>query len=308
MPIFISYSHKQSDWVHPNLIPILRAAGGSPLVDIDHFRAGQTVIGQMDRLQGAANRHLLLITSDYLESDYCRHEMDQAIKSDPGFAASKVLVVKLDSTPLPPELTGTGSLGSGPLYVDLQADKNSAPWDLLLESCDLSLPGTNAPNWLDALDQTKKHLERGESVNLVIGSKIKWQTWQHQLIDTRFAGLGVVDLRKPGTIPREGLVTEILKATSGPLAKPVPPPPHDLPLLADNLCNGGPYHVLLSHFDLINTPEREHYTDELARSLRWFCMDDRSLVLVAQTRTPVANVLPANEFDSWPEFKTVELG
>lgn len=308
MPIFVSYSHKQAESVHQCVIPVLRAAGAEVLVDIDHFKAGQTVIGQMNKLQDTARRHLLLITSDYLESDYCRHEMDQAIKADPAFAASKVLVVKLDDTPLPPELSGTGSLGSGPLYVDLKDTKNAASWDLLLQSADLALAGTDAPNWLSAFDQTKKHLERRESINLVVGTTIKWQTWQQQLIDTRFPKLGVVDLRKPGTIPREGLVTEILKATSGPLAKPVPPPPHDLPLLADNLCNGGPYHILLSHFDLINAPERAHYTDELARSLRWFCMEDRSLVLVVQTRSPVANVLPANEFDSWPDFKTVELG
>ena len=50
MSIFVSYSHKQSEWVHSRLIPVLRAAGGTVLVDIDHFKAGQTVIGQMDKL------------------------------------------------------------------------------------------------------------------------------------------------------------------------------------------------------------------------------------------------------------------
>ena len=48
-----------------------------------------------------------------------------------------------------------------------------------------------------------------------------------------------------------------------------------------------------SHFDLINAPERQHYTDELARSLRWSCMDDRSLVLVVQTRTPDRQCAPS---------------
>ena len=114
-----------------------------------------------------------------------------------------------------------------------------------MKSCDLELLGTNAPNWLKALDQTQRHLERGESVNLVVGGTVQWQTFQKQLIDTRFNELGVVDLRKPGTIPREGLVAEVLKATSGPLASPVPASPHDLPLLAENLLNGGPYHLLL---------------------------------------------------------------
>ena len=68
---------------------MLRAAGAKVLVDIDHFLAGQTVIGQMDPLQSSASRHVLVITADYVASDYCRHEMEQAIKSDPGFSKAK---------------------------------------------------------------------------------------------------------------------------------------------------------------------------------------------------------------------------
>jgi hypothetical protein len=171
MSFFVSYSHKQFDWVHSRLIPVLRAAGGTVLVDVDHFKAGRTVIGQMDNLQGAASRHLLVITSDYLASDYCLHEMDQAIKTDPGFSASKVLPVKRDDTPLPPKLAGAVGLGSDPFYVDLCDDKKSAAWELLLKSCSLRLKGTKAPAWLRALDQAQFHLERGESVNLVVRNK-----------------------------------------------------------------------------------------------------------------------------------------
>ena len=68
MRIFVSYSHKQSEWVHSRLLPVLRAAGAEVLVDIDHFKAGQTVTGQMDRLQRRASRHVLVITADYVAS------------------------------------------------------------------------------------------------------------------------------------------------------------------------------------------------------------------------------------------------
>ena len=307
MSIFVSYAHYRGEWVHKNLIPILRAAGATVLVDIDHFRAGQSVIGQMDRLQAAAEHNVLVIDSDYATSEYCRHEMAQAIAVDPDFSSGRVIAIRRDDQPLPSELAGADGLGSRQLYVDLRDDRQVSSWDLLLQSCSQGPFGVDAPTWLNALDQTSLHLGRGECVNIVVGDMVQWQTFQRQLIDTRFEGLGVVDLRKPGTIPREGFVSEVLKATSGPPANQVPPPPHDLPFLAESLENGGPYHLLLSHFDLINAPERRHYTDELSRSLRWFCMDDRSLVLVVQTRTPVGNVLPANEIDSWPDFRTVEL-
>jgi TIR domain-containing protein len=75
MSLFVSYSHKQSEWVHSRLIPVLSAAGGKVLVDIDHFKAGQTVIGQMDALQSSASCHVLVIIADYVASPYCRHEM-----------------------------------------------------------------------------------------------------------------------------------------------------------------------------------------------------------------------------------------
>ena len=308
MRIFVSYAHKQGDWVRDRLVPILRASGAEVLVDVDRFTAGKAVIGQMDDLQGKAQRHVLVITGDYVASDYCRHEMTQAIATDADFSNGKVIVIRRDDEALPNELDGKAGLGSEPLYVDLRDDNANSSWELLLKSFDHLPLGVDAPRWLSAIQATHRHLERGESVNLVVGAAVQWQTFQQQLIEARSNRLGVVDLRKPGTIPREGFVEEVLKATSGPLASPVPASPHDLPLLAEKLLNGGPYHLLLSHFDLINAPERQHYTDELARSLRWSCMDDRSLVLVVQTRTPVANVLPANEFDSWPDFKTVELG
>ena len=225
MRIFISYSHQQSDWVHSRLIPILRAAGGTALVDVDHFKAGETVMGQMDELQGAAGRHLLLVTSDYLASAYCLHEMDQAIESDPGFATGKVLPIMLDGTPLPPQLASAGGLASGLLYVDLQDDKKVAAWALLLNSCKLGLPGTDAPTWLRTLDETKTHLERGESVNLVIRNrKVNWRLWLDQLTQTRFKQIVVVDLEHPRAVPRNGLISEILKAT-GRSNSDVPPPP-----------------------------------------------------------------------------------
>lgn len=94
--------------------------------------------------------------------------MAKAIEADPGFATSKVLPIRLDATPTPPDLAGMSGLGSEPLYVDLQNDTDSAPWDLLIKSAGLDLPGTDAPAWLRALDQTATHLERGESVNLVV--------------------------------------------------------------------------------------------------------------------------------------------
>ncbi len=286
MPLFISYSHKQSEWVHQRLIPVLRAAGAEVLVDIDHFKAGQTVIGQMDALQSRAERHVLVITADYLSSAYCLHEMEQAIKSDPSFTDGKVLPILQDGTPLPPQLAGSGGLGSGPLYVEYFKDKDAA-WALLLKSCLLTLRGAAAPNWLCALDQTRTHLERNESVNLVVrNGDVDWRLWIDQLRATRFKDIAVVDLGHPRAGPRNGLVSEILKATGRSNAT-VPPPPDDLPFLADAFENGPRCHLMLTHFDMVK--HHNHYGLDLFSSLRWLVMDAKKVVLLAQSRAPIAN-------------------
>lgn len=76
-------------------MPILRAAGcAEVLIDRERFHAGRGVRGQMDATQDKAEVHLLVLTPDYLASDYCRHEMDRALSSDPDFQRGKLLPVK----------------------------------------------------------------------------------------------------------------------------------------------------------------------------------------------------------------------
>jgi hypothetical protein len=306
MSIFVSYSHKQSEWVHQRLIPVLRAAGGDVLVDIDHFKAGQTVIGQMDNLQSRAKLHVLVITKTYLDSAYCRHEMEQAIKSDPAFADGKVLAVKRDVKRMPPALKGASGLGTGPLYVDLSDDKKDDDWALLLKSCLLDLRGAAAPNWLRALDLTRTHLERNESVNLVVkNEEIVWRLWIDEFKKTRFKDVAVVDLGDPRAERRNGLIGEILKAT-GSSNVAVPPPPDDLPFLAHAFENGPRRYLALKHFDMVK--HRGHYGLDLFSSLRWLVMDAKKAVLLAQSRVPIATLLPPQHDLSLIDFKTVELG
>jgi hypothetical protein len=305
MSIFVSYSHRQYDWVHSRLIPVLRAAGAEVVVDTGRFEAGKTVIGQMDAHQSAASRHLLVITSDYLASDYCQHEMLQAIKSDPKFVTGRVLPVRLAPTPLPAPLAGSRGLGTGPLYVDLQDDKNSVAWKLLLKSCLLKLAGIDAPDWLNALDCTQTHLRRGESVNLVICNKdIDWRLWFEQFKQTRFDQIADIDLDDPRATPREGLIGEILRATKRSNAV-VPPPPKDLPLLAA-LENGECSYLAIKHFDRVKF--RDQYGLDFYSSLRWLVMDARKLVLLAFSVVPIADLLPRYHGLSPIDFKTVELG
>ena len=129
--VFISYSHHQGQWVCERLVPILRAAGcADVLLDRERFRAGRGLQGQMDATQDQADVSLLVLTPDYLASDYCRHEMQRALASDPDFRRDRVLPVQRADC----DLSTFQRTSDPPLRVNLTHDTDPAPWSLLLKS------------------------------------------------------------------------------------------------------------------------------------------------------------------------------
>jgi hypothetical protein len=176
MKVFVSYSHKQGEWVRNSLVPVLRASGVHVLVDWDRFRVGRAVVGEMDDTQGQADRHLLVITSDYLVSKYCRHEMDLAIKLDTNFPSGKVLPVKLDDMPLPNRLKNV-------LYVELRDLTSRDQWQRLIMQSGGS--GMDPPDWLAARDKVANYLTRNECVNLIIDSDVNWFAVRHMIESIR---------------------------------------------------------------------------------------------------------------------------
>jgi TIR domain len=296
MKVLVSYCHRQGDWVRDALVPVLRASGADVRVDWERLRPGYALIGEMDATQDQADCHVLAISTDYLASKYCVHEMDRAIRLDPGFAKGKIIPVKLDGAPLPAKITKL-------IYVDLRNDQADDQWRLLIKQCGDEL-GMAAPAWLAALDKTRRHLERNECVNVVVAGDVDWRAWLDELRKSRFPKLAMVDLEHPAAVPRNGLIGEILRAAGR--SRAVLAPPDDLPELARGLEAAGRSYIALKHFHRV--ADRPHYGADLFSSLRYLVMDARQLVLLAQTRQPVATLLPPGHELSKIDFKTVELG
>jgi hypothetical protein len=224
--------------------------------------------------------------------------MDRAIRLDPGFVNGKVVPVKLDGAKLPAKITRPN-----PLYVDLRNGAADDQWQLLIRQCGGTLR-MSASAWIVALDQTKQHLDRNHSVNVVVGGDVDWRAWLGELRATRFSKLAEVDLENPVAVPRPGLIREILRAAGR--SRAVPAVPDDLPELASGLMEGGKSYVALRHFHRV--ADRPQYGPDLFSSLRYLVMDARQLVLLVQTRQPVATLLPPGHALSEIDFKTVELG
>ncbi len=70
MRIFVSYSHRQKDWVRGDLVPVLNAWGAEVLIDYERFEAGIALPKQVDDLQSRADVHLLVLTPDLALDEY----------------------------------------------------------------------------------------------------------------------------------------------------------------------------------------------------------------------------------------------
>jgi TIR domain len=298
--VFISYHHSQGDWVWDRLVPCLLAGGADIHLDRERFEIGKAVVGQMDAIQDRAEMAVLVLSSDYLNSPYCVHEMERAIRRDPKFARGIVVPIKRRRCALPANVKP-----SNPLYVDLQNDSNADKWGLLLQSCEADL-GAPAPHWLDVLHETCRFLQQGYSVNLVVRNRPKWRELIRE-VRSRIAGLAEIDLESGATASRKALVEEILRACGAP--GPVPNEPNDLVVLDRALKSRDVCRLAMIHFDMVRF--RPSYDVNLFALLRHLIIDSRKLVLLIQSREFFANLLPAghtlNPFDDVPFIKTVEL-
>jgi hypothetical protein len=295
--VFISYSHKQEDWVLDRLAPCLKAGGADVHIDVNRFKAGIGVKEQMDAVQEAADMTILILTPEYLKSDYCRHEMLRAIARDPDFMG-KTIPVKRTECEIPSEL-----MVAEPLWIDLTNDKDSGKWDLLFDACGADL-GTEAPHWLQVRDDIILDLSRGKSINLVTVGSPRWRELIKHIREDRLQHLGFIDLDDGITATRNGLVEAILCACG--IVFPVPPPPQDLVTLSRELANHSRTSLLaLAHFDFI---VGEEYGTRLLPALRNLVTEKRKLVLLAQSRRPFAKLLPNDDpFASTDIFTMIEL-
>ncbi len=297
--VFVSYNHQQRAWVWDRLAPCLKAGGAEVLIDRERFEVGEPVVGQMNAIQDQADKHLLVLSPEYVNSKYCRHEMNRAlkgVKSQPG----RVVPVLRHTCNLPKAFSGWNPL----LYADLQDDQQADPWNRLLQQCDATCLGASAPDWLAARDGIVRYLQRNQSVNLVVQGHVNWRGLIDHIAHDHLADLAVVNLEDPDTTSRRGLLTTIGTALGARAA--LPDEPRDLAAFSDYLKARSPVaRVTLTHFDL--APFRPYYDVDLFASLRYWIMDARKVVILAQSRTPFGTLLPRPHPLSDIDIKTVEL-
>lgn len=279
---FVSYCHDQAEWVRTRLVPILRAGGINVLIDHERFTPGRSLPLQISQTQEAAFFQILVISNGYIESAYCMKEMRQAVSMDPNFQKGIIIPIKLAPVQLPEEIRS-----SDPLYLDFTDDKAHEPWDLLLNACGSKMVA-QPPKWLFARDEIKRLIRRGASVNFVVDGPVEWRQLISNLQSEEPLDLKVVNLEKPATISRRGLVKEIMSALGG--DQIVPDEPNDLEELERFIELKPRNNLALIHFDL--AAYRDAYGVDFFAALRYLVTETSNLVLLVQSRRPFATLLP----------------
>lgn len=296
--IFVSYNHKQKEWVWNCLVPCLRAGGVEIIIDRERAEPGKNVIEQIDTQQDLAEISLLVLSPEYLASGYCRHEMERAIKRDPEFKNGLTIPVKLVDCSLPEDIKVPDAL-----YVNLCNEKDTHQWDLLMRACEADL-GTDVPHWLKIRDEILRFLRYNESVNLVVFGTPKWKELIQHIQQDFFNDLARIDLESGATVSRRGLVSVILERLNIPAHVPEKPG-DDLVELDKILSTRSLSRLSLEHFHL--AADREDYDINLFATFRHLIMDSRKLVLLIESRIPFGDLLPKDNLLSDLNIKTIEL-
>lgn len=121
--IFISYSHADSDWVKNRLLPELEQHNFTSFIDHKDFRSGASSVQEMERGVLETRRTLLVLTPEYLASEWCLFENLLAQTLDPAAVQRKVVPVLLKKCNMPLRLQMLH-------YRDLSGDDPSQ-WALL---------------------------------------------------------------------------------------------------------------------------------------------------------------------------------
>jgi len=150
--VFISYSHKDDAWGWNWLVPRLKREGLKVCIDRECFEPGAPSLTEMERAVIQSRKTLIVLTPEYLASEWCEFENILAQTLDPAARRRRVIPLLLKQCDLPPRI---GML----TYADFTRQEE---WEAQLERVvaavrgELQLPEVGPPldQLLDAEEPT----------------------------------------------------------------------------------------------------------------------------------------------------------
>jgi hypothetical protein len=93
--VFISYSHRDEDWVVNTLLPRLEAAGLRVCIDFRDFVVGRPSLVNMEQAVDKSERTLVVLTPAWIESEWTEFESLLVGTTDPAGRRRRLVPLKL---------------------------------------------------------------------------------------------------------------------------------------------------------------------------------------------------------------------
>jgi len=134
--VFISYSHKDEEWVSKTLLPMLEAAGLKVCIDFRDFEVGRRSIYNMQDATSRSRRTMLVITEDWLSSEWTGLESVLAYQNVSA-GEGRIIPVLLKPCKLPKEFAFIDAI----TRVDFtRPDREQYEWIKLFRAFDTEPP------------------------------------------------------------------------------------------------------------------------------------------------------------------------
>jgi hypothetical protein len=102
--VFVSYSHRNQDWVRGWLVPQLKHAGLRVCIDHESFALGAPIITEIERAVLQSRKTLLVLTPEYMQSGWTEFENLLVQTSDPASHQRRLILALLRDCELPPRI------------------------------------------------------------------------------------------------------------------------------------------------------------------------------------------------------------
>ncbi|MGH7494308.1 MAG: toll/interleukin-1 receptor domain-containing protein [bacterium] len=117
--LFISYSHRNKDWVQAWLLPELEGAGIKVCIDFRDFQPGVPMLHEMERAVIQSRKTLIVLTPDYLKSQPAAFETILVQATDPAAQYRRLIPLLLEPCELPLRIRQLA-------YIDFTASSEAA--------------------------------------------------------------------------------------------------------------------------------------------------------------------------------------
>jgi len=159
--VFISYSHKDEEWVRRKLLPTLEKQGVKVCIDFRDFAPGKAAVLNMQDASARSRHTLLVLTPDWLSSEWTLYESLLSRTEDPAGLQQRTIPLMVKRCTPPPFL----SLLTWVDFTDPRREKEA--WQSLFRALNKKVKGLKISRYKEKRS-TNASDEQSDQKNITI--------------------------------------------------------------------------------------------------------------------------------------------